>query len=106
MRIVLVEKYNPSYIDQNGTSVWTNKYGDIIKRVDKDGRHVRPLRAIWTPEMAQDLMAMQGFDAVAELEALLVNQITQEIDRAIMSDMIHMGTTHNFDGETNTLNIN
>ena len=106
MRAVLFEKYNPTYIDQNGTSIWTNKYGDIIKRIDKEGKEISLLKFGWNAEVMQDLIALQGFDMVSELETALINQLTQEINRSILNDVVHMGTTNNFDGQTNTLNIN
>ena len=106
MRIVLIEKYKPNYIDEYGTSVWTNKYGDIIRRVDKEGRLVRQPGITWSAEAIQDLMAYQGLDVVAELERALADELSREIDKTILNDMIHLGTNYNFDGETNTLNVN
>jgi len=47
----------------------------------------RPLRALWTPELAQDLGVYHAFDAEAELTALLTQNITQEIDRQIIQDL-------------------
>lgn len=47
----------------------------------------RKLRAIWTPEFAQDLNAYQNIDAEAELTGILGEYITQEIDLEIL-DMV------------------
>ena len=41
----------------------------------------RILRAIWSPELAQDVSAFHNIDAEAELTALLTEQIASEIDR-------------------------
>lgn len=47
----------------------------------------RKLRATWSPELAQDVMAFQNIDAEAELTALLSEQIAAEIDREILRDL-------------------
>ncbi len=47
----------------------------------------RKLKAIWTPEFAQDLNAYQNIDAEAELTGILGEYITQEIDLEIL-DMV------------------
>lgn len=47
----------------------------------------RKLKAIWTPEFAQDLNAYQNIDAEAELTGILGEYISQEIDLEIL-DML------------------
>ena len=47
----------------------------------------RKLRARWTPEMAQDIMAYHNIDAEAELTALLSEQIAMEIDRQVLREL-------------------
>lgn len=47
----------------------------------------RKLKAIWTPEFAQDLNAYQNIDAEAELTGILGEYITQEIDLEVL-DML------------------
>ena len=47
----------------------------------------RKLKAIWTPELAQDLNAYHAVDAEAELTALLSEYVTMEIDLEII-DML------------------
>lgn len=47
----------------------------------------RKLRAVWSPELAQDVMAFQNIDAEAELASLLAEQIAAEIDREILRDI-------------------
>ena len=41
----------------------------------------RILRAIWSPELVQDVSVFHNIDAEAELTALLTEQIASEIDR-------------------------
>lgn len=47
----------------------------------------RKMRAMWTPELAQDVSAFQNIDAEAELTALLSEQMAAEIDREILRDL-------------------
>jgi len=47
----------------------------------------RKMRAIWTPELAQDVSAFHNIDAEAELTALLSEQMAAEIDREILRDL-------------------
>lgn len=49
----------------------------------------RKLRARWTPELAQDLNAYHSLDAEVELTQILSQQIALEIDREILSDLVH-----------------
>jgi len=55
----------------------------------------RKLKAVWTPELAQDLNAYHSIDAEAELTALLSEYVSMEIDLEIL-DMLNesvLGTT-------------
>jgi len=45
----------------------------------------RKLKAIWTPELAQDLNAYHSVDAEAELTTMMADYIGQEIDLSILS---------------------
>lgn len=47
----------------------------------------RKMRAIWTPELAQDVSAFHNIDAEAELTALLSEQMAAEIDLEILRDL-------------------
>jgi len=47
----------------------------------------RKMRALWTPELAQDVSAFHNIDAEAELTALLSEQMAAEIDREILRDL-------------------
>jgi hypothetical protein len=52
----------------------------------------RKLKAIWTPELAQDLNAYHSIDAEAELTALLSEYVSMEIDLEIL-DMLNESVT-------------
>ena len=45
----------------------------------------RKLKAVWTPEFAQDLNAYHALDAEAELTSILSEYISLEIDLEIIS---------------------
>lgn len=48
----------------------------------------RKLKAIWTPEFAQDLNAYQNIDAEAELTGILGEYISQEIDLELLDMLV------------------
>ena len=48
----------------------------------------RKLKAVWTPELAQDLNAYHSVDAEAELTALLSEYVSMEIDLEILDMLI------------------
>lgn len=48
----------------------------------------RKLKAVWTPELAQDLNAYHNIDAEAELTALLSEYVSMEIDLEILDMLI------------------
>jgi hypothetical protein len=50
------------------------------------------LKAVWTPELAQDLNAYHSIDAEAELTALLSEYVSMEIDLEIL-DMLNESVT-------------
>jgi len=52
----------------------------------------RKLKAVWTPELAQDLNAYHSIDAEAELTALLSEYVSMEIDLEIMDMLIVKST--------------
>ena len=54
----------------------------------------RKLKAVWTPELAQDLNAYHSIDAEAELTSMLSEYISLEIDLEIL-DMIRAGALTN-----------
>ena len=52
----------------------------------------RKLKAVWTPELAQDLNAYHAVDAEAELTAMLSEYVTMEIDMEIV-DMLKLNAS-------------
>ena len=53
----------------------------------------RKLKAVWTPELAQDLNAYHSVDAEAELTAMLSEYISLEIDLEILDMLINDAVT-------------
>lgn len=49
----------------------------------------RKLKAVWTPELAQDLNAYHSVDAEAELTALLSEYVSMEIDLEILDMLVN-----------------
>lgn len=56
----------------------------------------RKLKAVWTPELAQDLNAYHSIDAEAELTALLSEYIGMEIDLEILDMLITNAVTTDY----------
>ena len=56
----------------------------------------RKLKAIWTPELAQDLNAYHSVDAAAELTSMLSEYISMEIDLEILDMLIQDATTTDY----------
>ena len=88
-----------SVVDAPHTSVSTN-VGDFeatpeIPELDISVSSVpvvaqtRKLKAVWTPELAQDLNAYHALDAEVELTTILSEQIATEIDREILGDLLN-----------------
>jgi hypothetical protein len=57
----------------------------------------RRIRAIWTPELTQDLMTFQNIDVEAELTALLAENLRNEIDQRIIQDIHDNGRFYDND---------
>jgi hypothetical protein len=56
----------------------------------------RKLKAVWTPELAQDLNAYHSVDAEAELTSMLSEYISMEIDLEILDMLIQDATTTDY----------
>ena len=56
----------------------------------------RKLKAIWSPEFAQDLNAYHSIDAEAELTSMLSEYVSQEIDLEILDMLIQNAQTTDF----------
>lgn len=55
----------------------------------------RKLKAQWTPELQQDLSAYHDIDAEAELTTMLADQVSLEIDREILDNLLINGDSTN-----------
>ena len=82
--------------EATNTNVDANPEQDIdIPEIDIAMRSIaivaktRKLKAVWTPELAQDLNAYHSVDAEAELTSLLSEYVSMEIDLEIL-DMIRL----------------
>jgi len=86
--------YNRTDFEATRTQIDANPETDIdIPELDIALKSIpiiaktRKLKAVWTPELAQDLNAYHSVDAEAELTALLSEYISMEIDLEIL-DML------------------
>jgi hypothetical protein len=84
---------------------------DLQMRSEAIVAKTRKLKAVWTPEFAQDLNAYHSIDAEAELTSMLSEYISQEIDLEILDMLIENAQTterwsarvgYEYDAATNT----
>ena len=64
---------------------------DIALKSEAIVAKTRKLKAVWTPELAQDLNAYHSVDAEAELTSLLSEYVSMEIDLEIL-DMLRLNS--------------
>lgn len=69
---------------------------DLQLRSEPIVAKTRKLKAVWTPEMAQDLNAFHSVDAEAELTSMLSEYISMEIDLEILDMLIQNALTEDF----------
>ena len=88
--------------DTVGSSIPPNGVDLNIPEIDIDLRSIpivaktRRLKAVWTPELAQDLNAYHSIDAEAELTAMLSEYIALEIDLEILEMLLVNAQTTNY----------
>jgi hypothetical protein len=58
----------------------------------------RKLKSLWSAEAAEDLRALHGGDIEAELVAGVANEISLEVDRMILSDLLLAAETPGIEG--------
>ena len=87
--------YSRTDFEATTTNIDANPEGDIdIPELDIALKSIpiiaktRKLKAVWTPELAQDLNAYHSVDAEAELTSLLSEYISMEIDLEILDMLI------------------
>ena len=66
---------------------------DLELRSETIVAKTRKLKAVWSPELAQDLNAYHSVDAEAELTSMLSEYIATEIDLEILDMLINAATT-------------
>jgi len=66
---------------------------DIVLKSEPIVAKTRKLKAVWTPELTQDLSAYHSIDAEAELTSMLSEYITMEIDLEIQDMLIQNADT-------------
>jgi len=99
----MIQKNIPgfSFRDPKNKNVLNLRIESVVVNVG-----TRPLRAIWTPELLQDLQAYQNIDAEAELTAILGQEIAREIDNQIIQDLNDNGRRYPMNNQTVTDVIN
>ena len=65
----------------------------------------RKLKAVWTPEFAQDLNAYHALDAEAELTSILSEYISLEIDLEILNMLIDSAAAGTENGQLLTMKL-
>ena len=101
--------YNRTDFEATAGSISENPEGDIdIPELDIELKSIpimaksRKLKAVWTPELAQDLNAYHSVDAEAELTSMLSEYISMEIDLEILDMLIlNAKTTEKWSAENN-----
>jgi len=86
---------NGEYADVNGT--YPMAKFDLIKAAVE--AKSRKLAANWSPELAEDMMAMHGVDVDGEMINILTYEVGAEIDRQLLTEMVKSAITG---GKTST----
>ena len=66
---------------------------DLELRSETIVAKTRKLKAVWSPELAQDLNAYHSIDAEAELTSMLSDYVATEIDLEIVDMLVNAATT-------------
>ena len=79
--------------DRDGSSDLVIPQIDLELKSETIVAKTRKLKAVWSPELAQDLNAYHSVDAEAELTAMLSDYISTEIDLEIVDMLIQAAPT-------------
>ena len=79
--------------DRDGTTDLNIPQIDLELRSETIVAKTRKLKAVWSPELAQDLNAYHSIDAEAELTSMLSDYVAMEIDLEILDMLINAATT-------------
>ena len=100
-----------TFSKQPATVVGTNQSGDFEDTAGSDiaipeinlalrsetiAAKTRKLKAVWSPELAQDLNAYHSIDAEAELTGMLSDHISLEVDLEILDMLLVHATTTDY----------
>ena len=86
------EDQNPISNPSSGTNLNIPEV-DLELKSESIVAKTRKLKAVWTPELAQDLNAYHSIDAEAELTSMLSEYVSQEIDFEILDMLIQNALT-------------
>jgi uncharacterized protein (DUF2164 family) len=81
------------YEDRDGTTDLNIPQIDLELRSETIVARTRKLKAVWSPELAQDLNAYHSVDAEAELTSMLSDYVASEIDLEILDMLINAAQT-------------
>ena len=82
--------------DRDGSTDLAIPQVDLELRSETIVAKTRKLKAVWSPELAQDLNAYHSVDAEAELTGMLSDYISSEIDLEILDLLINAADTTEF----------
>ena len=88
-----------SFVDPKNKNLINIRFSSVNVSVGE-----RRLRAIWTPELAQDIHGYHAIDAEAELTAILGQEIQNEIDNQIIRDLHNNERFYNQNTFTDAVN--
>jgi len=91
-----VQENRGDFEDQDGSTNLNIPEINIQLRSETIAAKTRKLKAVWSPELAQDLNAYHSIDAEAELTAMLSDHISLEIDLEILDMLIVNATTTDY----------
>lgn len=69
---------------------------DLVLKSEAIVAKTRKLKAVWTPELTQDLNAYHSIDAESELTSMLSEYISMEIDLELLDMLIQNAVTEDF----------
>jgi len=92
------------FVDGQGQTTGAGEYNDVnstypmakfeLVKAAVEAK-TRKLAANWSPELAEDMMAMHGIDVEAEMINILTYEIASEIDRQLLNEQVKVAITAN-----------
>jgi hypothetical protein len=95
-KVVLLGRADTVVTDGNTPTTFTGDFEGTLEMPQLNlkilsiqiNAQTKKFKTVWTPELAQDLNAYQSIDAEVELTNILSEQISAEIDREILADLL------------------